>query len=176
MKGVYIDKEIYFSEKQKFKQWWLWLILFSVNGLFIFDIYNQLLSVEQFGDESMSNIGMMLAAGLMLLLTIMFFLLRLETQIKKDGIYLRFFPFHLSFRHYNWDKISKSFVRQYNPVGEFGGWGIRFGFIGKGKAFNVSGNKGLQLEFSDKSKLLIGTNKPDELTETLKKLNHLNSE
>jgi len=105
----------------------------------------------------------------------MFINMRLETQIKKDGVYLKFFPFHLSFRRYTWDKISKSFVRQYNPIGEYGGWGIRFGFFGKGKAYSVSGNKGLQVEFSDTKRVLIGTNKPDELTETLKRIGQLKS-
>jgi|SRR3954447_2251190 hypothetical protein len=112
-------------------------------------------------------------AGLTILLTILFINFRLETQIKKDGVYVRFFPFHLSFRHYNWDKVSKSFVRQYNPIGEYGGWGLRLGLFGKGKALSVSGDKGLQLEFTDNKKLLIGTNKPEELTEALKKIGQL---
>ncbi|MEO0075774.1 MAG: hypothetical protein ABIK31_06695 [candidate division WOR-3 bacterium] len=56
---------------------------------------------------------------------------------------------------------------------EYGGWGLRLGLFGKGTAFSVSGNKGLQLEFTDNKKLLIGTNKLDELTETLKKIGQL---
>jgi hypothetical protein len=45
------------------------------------------------------------------------------------------------------------------------------GLMGKGKAFNVSGNKGLQLEFNDGRKLLIGTSKPEELEAFLLQLN-----
>ncbi len=168
-----MDNEILFTERQKFKQWWLWVILLAVNGLFIFGIFKQVIDRQQFGDKPMSDIGLLLTAGLTILLTILFVNFRLDTQIKKEGIYIRFFPFHLSFRHYTWDKISKAFVRQYNPIGEYGGWGLRVGLFGKGKAFNVSGNKGLQLEFSDNKRLLIGTNKPDELTETLKKIGQL---
>ena len=69
--------------------------------------------------------------------------------------------------------MIKSYVRQYSPIIEYGGWGLRFGIFGKGTAFNVSGNKGLQLEFINNKKLLIGTNKPDALTETLIKLGRL---
>jgi hypothetical protein len=98
---------------------------------------------------------------------------RLDKVIKKDGIYVRFFPFHLRFKHYSWDKLTKSFVRQYSPIAEYGGWGLRFGLFGKGTAYNISGNKGLQLQFIDNKKLLIGTNKPDELTETLKIIGQL---
>ncbi|MBK9224473.1 MAG: hypothetical protein IPO23_07190 [Flavobacterium sp.] len=71
------------------------------------------------------------------------------------------------------DKLTKSFVRQYSPLMEYGGWGLRLGLFGNGKAFNVSGDKGLQLEFTDNKKLLIGTNRPEELTETLIKIGQL---
>ncbi len=165
--------EILFNERQKFKQWWLWIILLTVNGLFVFGIFKQVISRQQFGDKPISDIGLLLIEGLILLLTILFINFRLDTHIKSDGIYLRFFTFHLSFRHYTWDKISKSFIRQYNPIGEYGGWGLRYGLFGKGRAFNVSGNKGLQLEFTDDKRLLIGTNKPEELIEALKKLGQL---
>ncbi len=98
---------------------------------------------------------------------------RLDTRIKKDGIYVRFFPFHFKYKHYSWDGLTKSFVRQYSPITEFGGWGLRLGLFGKGTAFNVSGDKGLQLEFTNNNKLLIGTNKPEELSEALNKIGKL---
>ena len=43
---------------------------------------------------------------------------------------------------------------------------------GRGKLFNVSGNKGLQLVFDDDTKLLIGTNEPDQLMLVLLKLGY----
>ncbi|MGB3078776.1 MAG: hypothetical protein WBB31_06835, partial [Saprospiraceae bacterium] len=110
--------------------------------------------------------------SLVMLITISFYFFRLETRISKEGIYVRFFPFHFSFRSYSWSEISKSYVRVYKPIPEYGGWGVRTGLFGKGKAFNVSGNKGLQLQFNDGRKLLIGTNEAVELTEALKKLKH----
>lgn len=121
----------------------------------------------------MSNEGILVAAGVSVLLTIFFISFRLETLVKDSGIYVRFFPVHVSFKRYSWDRISKSFVRKYKPISEFGGWGLRSGLFGKGKAFNVSGNKGLQLEFLDGTRLLIGTNKPEELTETLDKIGQI---
>lgn len=168
-----MSNEVLFTEKQKFKQWWVWMILLGINGLMLFGVYRQVLNGQQFGDKPMSNKGLLIAACLSILLTILFTSFRLETQIKKDGVYVRFFPFHLSFKHFAWDKISRSFVRQYKPIGEYGGWGLRLGLFGKGKAYNVSGNKGLQLEFSDNKKLLIGTNKPEELEATLHKIGQL---
>lgn len=90
--------------------------------------------------------------------------------MKTDGIYVRFFPFLLTFRKYPWEDLEKATVRTYSPLAEYGGWGYRISFSGKGRAFNISGNKGLQLKFKNGKKLLIGTNKPDELAEVLRVL------
>jgi hypothetical protein len=165
-----MKEEILFTERQRFKQWWLWVILLGINGLFLFGVFRQVIGGQQFGDKPMSNIGLLIGTGLTIALTLLFINFRLETTIKVDGIYVRFFPFHLKIKHYTWDKLSKSFVRQYSPITEYGGWGLRYGMFGKGTAYNVSGDKGLQLEFTDNKKILIGTNKPDELTEILIKI------
>ena len=165
-----MDNEILFSEKQRFKQWWLWLILLGINGLYIYGLYEQVVVGQQFGDKPMSNSGLFITYGVIFSLTILFLNFRLDTKIQIDRIYVRFFPIHLTFKHYSWDKILKSFVRLYYPIREYGVWGLRIGLFGKGKAYNVSGDKGLQLEFTDNKKLLIGTNKPDELAETLDKI------
>jgi len=119
----------------------------------------------------MSNMELISTTVLVTILTILFLLFKLETRIEKDGIYIRFFPFHLSPRKYSWDKIEKSYVRQYSPLREYGGWGIRFGLFGKGMAYNVSGDMGIQLVFKDGTKVLIGTNKPQEVEEILRRKN-----
>lgn len=168
-----MDNEVLFSERQKFKQWWLWLILFGINGLFLFGVFKQVIGGQHFGNKPMSNTGLLIATGLTILLTLLFINFHLDTQIKKDGIYVRFFPFHIKFKHYAWDGLTKSYVRQYSAITEYGGWGLRLGLLGKGTAYNVSGSKGLQLEFKTNKKLLIGTNKADELTATLNKIGQL---
>jgi hypothetical protein len=167
---IYMSSEVLFCEKQKFTQWWLWLILLSVNSLLLYAVFKQVISGHPIGDRAVSNYALIVIVAFTVLLTILFLRFTLLTQIRKDGIYVKFFPFHLSFRKYGWEEISKAFVRKYNPITEYGGWGIRFGVIGKGKAFNVSGNEGLQLEFYNKKKLLIGTKKPTELAETLRRI------
>jgi hypothetical protein len=120
-----------------------------------------------------SNVKHIFVAGISILVTILFFYLKLETLIKKDGIYVRFFPFQISFRHFTWAMLKKIYIRKYRPILEYGGWGLRLQLFRKGKAYTVSGNKGLQLEFVNNKKLLIGTKKAEELTEILKQLRHL---
>lgn len=168
-----MNEEILFRETQKFRQWWLWLILIGINGLFLFGVFRQVIGGEKFGDKPMSDTGLIMATIFTIILTLLFTSFRLETIIKNDGIYVRFFPLHLKFKHYNWEKLTKSYVRKYSAISEYGGWGLRFGIFGKGTAYNVSGNEGLQLEFVNKKKLLIGTNKSDELTQILQKIGQL---
>ncbi|HEX8277930.1 MAG TPA: hypothetical protein VF540_04515 [Segetibacter sp.] len=164
-----MDGKILFSETQKFNQWWLWLILLS---------YITMLSVVLIviiRQKHLSNLirktVLVFTSLLILIPTIIFLSFRLETEIRRGGVYVKFFPFHTTFKEYKWKNVSKSYVRQYNPIDEYGGWGFREG--ASGKAFNVSGYQGLQLEFYDHDKMLIGTNKPKELTETLMKIAQL---
>lgn len=158
-----------FFEVQKFKQWWIWLILFGINGISLFGIYKQLILGEQFGNKPLSDLGLIIITTFILLFNFSFYLFKLETQIKTDGIYVRFFPFHRAYRFYPWDKLTKCYVREYSPLMEYGGWGLR-GF-GDNRALNVSGKIGLQLIFVDSKKILIGTQKPDQLKQILEKIN-----
>ncbi len=162
-----MEDKILFSEQQKFKQWWLWIILPVLNFIFILGIYKQIILKEQFGDNPMSNSGLVIGLVLMISLTILFGNFKLQTIIKNDGIYVRFFPFQIAYRKYTWDKLINIYVREYNPITEYRGWGLKYGIFGNGKALNVSGNKGLQLVNLNKSALLIGTNKPEEIKEIL---------
>ena len=163
-----MNQLLLFSETQKFKQWWIWLLLLGLNGTILFGIYQQLFLDQQFGNKPMSDVSLIVTGIFISLLTIVFLLFKLETHIKEDGIYVRFFPIHISFRFYTWESISKLEVREYKPISEFGGWGLR-GF-GKNRALNISGNIGLQIEFKDGKKLLIGTTKSDELSDVIHRM------
>ncbi|MHC4338483.1 MAG: hypothetical protein ACYSTG_11155 [Planctomycetota bacterium] len=64
--------------------------------------------------------------------------------------------------------MSECYARTYKPIREYGGWGIRYSFRkGIGRAYNMSGNKGVQLVFKNGKKLLIGSQKPDELAQAI---------
>lgn len=168
-----MNEYILFEEKQRFRLIWLWIILLSIDAFFLYGVLRQVVNGQQFGSKQISNTELLVAASLMMFLTMLFVFVRLETQIRKDGIYVRFFPFQLRFRKYSWDNIAQSFVRKYNPIVEYGGWGFRLGFSGKGKAYTVSGDTGIQLVFANGSKLLIGTKKESEAKKVLQQIGHL---
>ena len=165
-----MKREVLYSEVQKFKQWWLWLILFGINSMFVYGVIQQVILGNKFGDKPMSNTGLLIFFAFSLVLSIFFVFLRLESVISPDGIFVRFYPVILKYRFYSWGTVDKAYVRQYKPILEFGGWGLRRSFRGKGKAFNVSGNVGLQLEFVNGDRLLIGTQNPDQIRNVLEDL------
>lgn len=162
-----MNNEILFSETQRFKQWWLWILLIGINGLMIYGVFTQVINGHTFGDKPASNSQLLIGAALSLFISIFVLSFRLDTQIKKDGIYVRLFPLQLSFKFFPWNSLLKYYVRKYNAITEYGGWGWRLGLFGKGTAYNISGNEGLQLEFTNGKKLLIGTQKPEELQEVI---------
>jgi len=47
----------------------------------------------------------------------------LTTQIRSDGIYVRFPPFQPSFAKFYWRDISEVYIRNYNALTEYYGWG-----------------------------------------------------
>ncbi len=153
-----------FSEKQKFRQWWLWLILI---GVLLVPVILTLINKPTQGDLLTEILIGLIGPALVVLL---FVFMELRTQVNEQGIFYRFFPIHFQVLIINWDEVKKAYVRKYSPLGDFGGWGIRLGLGGKGKAYNVDGNMGLQIELKTGKKILIGTQKPEEMQTLLTQL------
>jgi len=163
-----METPILFEEQQGLRQSWLryllpLLVIIAVT-ICIVQAYTR--------EESLRDI--VIAITILFIATIFIFSIRLETQIKTDGIYVRFSPFHPKPRHYSWDMIDIVYIRKYNSLREYGGWGIRTDLLmRKNWAFNISGSTGIQLVLKDGSLLLIGTQKPLEAAAALKKLGKL---
>lgn len=164
-----------FIEEQRFTQSWLIIIVgLSVLVPFAIGVYGliqQLIYEIPFGDKPMSNLGLIIFTISMFFLIVLVFSMKLNTRIDEKGIYYQFFPFHFKTKFIAWAAIENAYVRTYLPISEFGGWGLRGGFFfnkGKEKAINVSGNIGIQLKLKNGKKLLIGTQKENEVKQILK--------
>lgn len=154
-----MKNKILFQEKQKFTQWWLWLLLL---GLFYYLLYENYMAYQA---GKLDFWAVFFSIGILIPILILLYLLRLLTLVRADGIYVRFYPFHRKWKYYAWEEIEEVKVLTYKPLLDYGGWGIRYGR--KGKAYNVKGNKGLQIHFKSGKNLLIGTQKPEELEKGL---------
>jgi hypothetical protein len=146
-----------FEEKQKFTQWWLWVIL----------LFFPIFSVTPFADYGDNGINLYFVL-LGISIPLIFYLFELRTFVTSEGLNYQFFPFHLKTHIIKIDEIEKIEALQYKPLGDYGGWGIRYGF--KGKAYNVSGNKGVKIYLPNERNILFGSQKNIELANALKKV------
>lgn len=153
------------KEIQYFRQLWILVILIFVTAIPIFGLVYQLTTGNPFGNNPMPNWGYIPLLILLLGLDLMFWKANLTTTYNAKGISYRFVPFHFSNRSILWKDVDQITIRKYSPIKEYGGWGLR-GF-GKNRAFNVSGNIGVQIHLKDGHKILFGTQDWKAIAEVL---------
>lgn len=159
---------VYYSEKQRFTQWWLWLILIGTFAIPCYGAISQLVLGKPFGDKPASDAELVILIVFIMLIIILLRSISLVTQITDEEIRCKLFPFHFSFHVYKWTDISNCYVRKYKPIREYGGWGIKYGF--GGLAYNISGNMGIQLELNNGRRILIGTQQPEEVDRIIQQI------
>lgn len=151
-----------FEEIQRFNQVWLWIVIVSISLLLIVQIPLALINSAGDGPLPTSSILILIfSLAFVIGLNALFIFSRLKTKIDSIGVGITFQPFINKPKIFRWDEIEKAFVRKYNPLWEYGGWGIRYRW--NSRAYNTSGNIGLQLNLKTGKKVLIGTLKPDEI-------------
>ncbi|WP_334058540.1 hypothetical protein [Polaribacter sp. P097] len=155
-----------FKEEQRFTQTWLIVLMgFSLVVPLV------LITREFLKENSEFTVGGFLGVvGVLIASIVPIFFFKLITRIDEVGIHYRFFPFHFKTKRITWQEIEKVYVRIYDPIGDYGGWGLKGGFLwnkSKGIAINVSGDIGIQLELKTGKKILIGTQKKQEATSVI---------
>lgn len=109
-----MESEVLFSEKQRFKHWLIWLLMIGINGFILTGIYFELQNDAAIASEELNYTSLVIIACVSILFTFIFFLFRLDTQIKADGIYVRFWPLRFKYRYYSWENLGKIYVREYS--------------------------------------------------------------
>lgn len=157
-----MEANVLFKEEQKFKQWWLWLLIIGLNAFAIYNLVSN--SINKNSIETATIVS----AIVMVLVAIFFYIMNLKTKIYNDRIEIKFLPFGIH-KVYNLKDVEQLEIIKYNPILEYGGWGIRFG------AYNISGNMGLKIHYKKTNfidSILIGTQKEEELSKIIKSIQH----
>lgn len=160
-----------FTETQKFDQPWIRILLvmitFPLLTLFGIGIYKQIFCGVPFGSKPAPDAVLIILAVFVFTLVVginlLFLKLRLIVKITEEGLSYRFPPLIRRNRIIRREEIEEYAIRQYKPVSEYGGWGIRQGGSKTGDAYNVKGNTGLQLKLRNGKKILFGTGRSDAL-------------
>lgn len=165
MEDNIISQPLY-REVQRFRQPWFRALILAISLISLWSLVQQIFLGQPFGNNPAPDWAVILIALVFGLgLPVLAYIVNLVTEVRNDGIYLRFFPFHSGFRKIALGDIEGYEPVDYNPIREYGGWGIRYGR--KGKAYNVSGSRGVRLTLTRGKPLLIGSATPEKLAGAL---------
>jgi hypothetical protein len=90
--------------------------------------------------------------------------MRLITEVRPGLLWVRLRPFRGT--RIPAKEIASAFSREYSPIREYGGWGVRVSR--SGRAYNAYGKRGVQLVLRDGSKILIGSQRSEELVAAIR--------
>ncbi|MBL85284.1 MAG: hypothetical protein CMO82_01345 [Winogradskyella sp.] len=155
--------KIEFKERQKFTQWWIWLILIGLSIIPVYGIYKQLIMGIPVGTKPVSDLTMTILSIFIFGLIYFNWYMTLITEINKDGIKMRFIPFVK--KEIQWSELKSIKIVNYGFVG----YGIRLGSK-YGTVYNMKGNRGLAIELNNGKKFVIGTQKEMELKNVVEKM------
>ena len=157
-----------FEEVQRYRRVWMWVLLGLSFGSLATIAWVEWLSppVTEAYWLSLSSLALL---GLMaFLLAGLVHQAHLSTKIDERGIQFRLFPFQWLYQQINWQEVEEVYIREYDAIAEYGGWGIKYGQ--PGKSYTISGRFGIQLVLSDERRILIGTHRPIELEQLILRL------
>jgi hypothetical protein len=112
------------------------------------------------------NLGLLICLALPLVLAVG--LLQMTTEVTPTEVRVWFGWVPIYRRVVSITGIQRYHVVRYRPILDYGGWGIRAGRDGE-RVLNARGDRGVRLELADGSKLLIGSQRPEELAETIER-------
>lgn len=154
-------ESIEYHEAQYFRQvWWVMLIVLGAAVLMWWGFIQQIILGKPWGtnpapDWMMWLLTLLMGVGLPLL----FWFMGLVVEVHNDRLQIRYVP--LSQQTIMWDDVSQVSMQIYQPIRQFGGWGIRGS--GSRRAYSVKGDQAVELSLKDGRHILIGSQKPQEL-------------
>ncbi|MEM9671125.1 MAG: hypothetical protein AAF992_00925 [Bacteroidota bacterium] len=158
----------YFTEVQRFRQTWIWVLLGALLGTLLFLGILQVVQHQLSGTHWLSTPALLFIGGIWGLLVLIAYKAHMFTKIDEEGVTFQLFPLQWSPRRIPWADIEEMYIRDYDGIAEYGGWGMRYGL--QGKSYTISGRFGLQLHLSDDQQILIGTQRPVELEKLILRL------
>ena len=175
--------KVLFREEQRFRKpriRYIITIVVVIQILIAALLIRQLMITNQNGAEDGNARIVLITAILFLILftvgfVVNFSRLKMITIVTEDGIKVLYPPILRKGKIISCKDIDRFKIRQYKPLVEFGGWGIKT--RGRplrqrryGKALTAYGRTGLQLYMKNGKKFLIGTQRPDPLKHAMSKM------
>jgi len=168
-KRLQINSETEYYQAQPFKQILVWIFILGFAGFMWYSVYHQIILSNPMGSRPAPDMillifwvifGILFPAGLIKA--------RLFLAIDKDYISYRFFPLHLNIHRLPLHMIQDIESVRIRPIIEFGGFGIRYGF--KGKGYIMGGKKGIKVSFYSGRPVYFSSDNPDSAVQAFQKV------
>jgi hypothetical protein len=155
---------IRFREEQAFRQCWIVLLMGFLVALQWWGFIQQIVLGIPWGNRPAPDWMMVLlwlAFGIGL--PAFFLYLRLIVTVTDQSIVIHYRPI---LKHViPISEVERHRVRNYSSLRDYGGWGIRG--LPSNRAYNVSGDRGVELLLTGGRRVLIGSQRADELARAI---------
>lgn len=149
---------------------WIWVVVLLFGLFSWYSVIQQVFMGIPLGSKPAPNTFLIifwLIFGVIFPIVLIWFL-KLIIEVRVDGVYIRFMPFHLHYRRYLYKDIVNYELIDYS-ASQFGGWGIRVNNKGE-KSYTMHGNQGIKLKLNNET-VVIGTQKQIEIINAINSSN-----
>ncbi len=169
------EGKILFHEEEKFDQRWNFFLITPIAaGMIIFQLvsfYYQLILKKPIGSDPLSDtefvILFVITIPILLFVIWLFFVMKLTVKVDEQKIFVKFYP--LMKKEFLLNEIESFEIKEFNPIIDFGGWGLRYSIRWKTTGYIMKGKVGVHIHFKNKKNILIGSQRANELYNVIKK-------
>ena len=154
------DRQTWFHETQRLRQWHVRIVLALPPAALLFMSVRQVGFHHPWGHPPMSNGGLLFLTILLLLVYVRLITVRLVTDLRHGELTVGLRGLWRK-KRVPLAELQSATAIHYDPASEYGGYGIRPG--PRGLAYIASGNRAVQLDLRDGHKLLVGSQRAEEL-------------
>lgn len=165
-RGTNDKPQVIFREVQYPRQWWIMLIVVVVTVMIWYVFIAQIIFGREIGEDPMPDwLAVVFWVAFGWLFPLGWLAARLELEVRPDAVHIRYVPFMA--RTIDYGAIVSVQAETYQPVREFGGWGIRMWFTRRHIAYSVRGDTGVRLELHGGRTVLVGSQQPQALANAI---------
>ena len=173
-----MSEDFLYTETQKDRGSWVQLVVilatFGTIGLFAWALVQQIGFGIPWGTKPVSDPVLIVLAVVFSLLMVgvmcLVLPMRMEIRITAASLQYGLFPLHRKLKTIDRSEIREARAVPINPMKDFGGYGIKYGRLGKGVLMNVT--QGVQLTFNKGPGLFLGSANPGEVVRILGLADH----
>lgn len=156
------DNTVLYREIQRPRQIWIWILILTVACFFWYIFIQQIFLGNPIGTKPAPDLMLIifwLIFGILFPVVLIGFV-KLISEVRLDGIYIRFQPFHIQYRKFLFKDIQYYVPVEYK-ASDFGGRGVRINLKGE-TAYSMNGKHAIKLKLQHET-IVISTEKQEEL-------------